>query len=318
MTDSRRHHYISQGYLRGFAGKKGKKHKLWALDFKDKIQFSPSPANIAAKRDYNRVEIEGVDPNVFEKSFAQFEDDAIKEIRKLEKTLQFSGETKNYIINFIAFFYSRTPRLRERFRSFHEDLNQMLLETTLATPERWNSVGEQFKKDRPEDYIDIPYEEILEFVQKKRYTFSLRTEYHIGVELRSIENLVAILAPRNWMLVKATKESGPFITSDDPVFIDYRNPDEVPPFIRNSPGFGAIDTVVQFPVTQNLLLLGEFNGPSGVAGASRATAAQANSATIGKATRQIYAPSGDFLYIDKDLVVRDGRCLLNYIKSDRQ
>ncbi len=68
MSVSRHHHYLSQCYLKGFTQGSSKKSKLTVIDLKEKKRFEIIPRNVGGMRDFNRVEIEGVDPEVVEKN----------------------------------------------------------------------------------------------------------------------------------------------------------------------------------------------------------------------------------------------------------
>jgi hypothetical protein len=107
-------------------------------------------------------------------------------------------------------------------------------------------------------------EHLKKFHQKKAYTIKVSKEYHIYMEFAQIEALLPYLAGRNWLIILATNDSGPFITTDNPVNLTWKNPEKIQPFYRNSPGYGMKDTQVYFPVSKNLALVGEFDGRNGV------------------------------------------------------
>lgn len=67
------HHYVPQFYLRGFSDGVGRKARLFAVDLDEKKSFKPSVRNVGSKRNFNRVELEGVDPNQLEDELAEHE-----------------------------------------------------------------------------------------------------------------------------------------------------------------------------------------------------------------------------------------------------
>ncbi|OKR44764.1 hypothetical protein BH595_17235 [Pseudomonas aeruginosa] len=73
---SRHHHFLSQCYLRGFTKNGSKKSRLIALEPEKRSYFETNPRNVGGIRDFNRIEVEGVDQEVLEKSLSEFESDA--------------------------------------------------------------------------------------------------------------------------------------------------------------------------------------------------------------------------------------------------
>lgn len=69
MTKARKHHYISQCYLKGFAERRDKNAMLQVWEVDTGRSFKTKPVGVGAERDFNRIEIDGVDPNTLEKAF---------------------------------------------------------------------------------------------------------------------------------------------------------------------------------------------------------------------------------------------------------
>jgi len=70
---------------------------------------------------------------------------------------------------------------------------------------------------------------------------------------------------------------------------------------RHSPGFGMPDTEILFPLTQNAVLLGSFEGDEGTVVASAPFQAAVNSKMIALAFEQVYAPKKAFPYVGPNL-----------------
>ncbi len=56
MTEPRKHHFISQCYLKGFTRSGRKDGQLFAINISDGSSFCTKPASVGAKRDFNRIE----------------------------------------------------------------------------------------------------------------------------------------------------------------------------------------------------------------------------------------------------------------------
>jgi len=182
---------------------------------------------------------------------------------------------------------------------------------TLATKERWESQMQQMKDNGQAVNEDLSYEEMLDFYTRGEYQINLAREYHIDLEFSGVDAILPYLHDRKWMVFKATKESGPFITSDNPVSLTWNDPESVPPIYRSSPGHGMAGTQLCFAVSKNTLLLGEFEGRQGAFDASIDFVAMINAQVAINSRRQIYAPRLQFPLWTKDEGVQDGRYLLN-------
>jgi Protein of unknown function (DUF4238) len=68
MAVAKKHHYVPQMYLSGFANAAG---QLYAVNAEERKCFKPTPANIAAERDFNTIE--GVPPDALEKELAKLD-----------------------------------------------------------------------------------------------------------------------------------------------------------------------------------------------------------------------------------------------------
>jgi hypothetical protein len=89
---------------------------------------------------------------------------------------------------------------------------------------------------------------------------------------------------------------------------------KVPPFYRNSPGFGLRDTIVFFPVSQSLALLGMFELDNRLIQASDEMVASYNALTISNCYKQIYAPKLGFKFQGKNDEILEGRSILSNIE----
>jgi hypothetical protein len=85
MPEARQHHVIPQCYLRGFTTK-GKKSQLHVFDVGRCKRFMSSPRNVAGVRDFNRVEMDGVEPDAIEIAFSVPEGRLADALRNFEET----------------------------------------------------------------------------------------------------------------------------------------------------------------------------------------------------------------------------------------
>ncbi len=312
---ARHHHYLSQCYLKGFTKGKAKKSKLTVIDFKERKRFETIPRNVGGIRDFNRIDIEGVDPNAIESALSEFEGQAASALKKLEETLDFSGKTQDLILNLIALIGVRSPERREHIRQFEAEVIERIMGLSLESKERWGAQEAKRKEKDPGYVSNITYEELREFFDSKEYKITLTTEHHIRNEMIMIEAILPCLYGRNWVLVRSTKETGPFVTTDNPVSLTWNEPEKIPPFYRASPGFGMSDTQVYFPVSQDIALIGEFDRENKILEASPMLVAVLNTKMLHNTYKQIYSPKIGFHFLSNNGEILDGIKILSEIND---
>jgi len=310
---ARHHHYLSQCYLKGFTKGCSKKSKITVIDLKEKKRFETVPRNVGGIRDFNRIEVDGVDPNIIETSLAQFEGEAASALRYVEEQLTFEGEARELILNLIAILAIRSPEMREHWRKFQAQIAERIMDLSIATKERWESQIRQMKESGIKVDENVSYEDVKKFHESKQYKIEVAREHHIHMELVGVEAILPYLDSRNWLLIKSTNESGPFITTDNPVNLTWKEPGKIPPFYRNSPGYGMKNTQVYFPISKDLALVGEFDGHVGIIDATKELVAMLNSKLLMFAYKQIYTPKIGFFFLGKTGEILEGTHMLKHI-----
>jgi hypothetical protein len=309
VSISRHHHYLSQCYLKGFTQGCAKKSKLTVIDLKEKKKFETIPRNVGGMRDFNRVEIEGVDPEIIEKSQSKFEGKASTALTNLDNTLDFSGETKNVILELIGMLAIKSPEMRKNLAKPKIETAKMMLAMSLQNEEIWDRHYEQFKADTGNDFsTGSSYEEIKEFLESQKYELTVTQEHNIHMELLGMKNITELLHMRNWILVKVGENTGEFITTDNPVSLTWYYPDKNSQSV--SPGFGLKDTMVYFPVSKKLALVGEFDRQDEIKEANRDLVSILNSKIIANSYRRVFSSKSNFSYVAKGGEVKMGNTLL--------
>ena len=97
--------------------------------------------------------------------------------------------------------------------------------------------------------------------------------------------------------------------------MSWQEPDKVPPFYRQSPGFGLQGTKVYFPVSQDLALLGEFEGREGKIEATENLVAVFNSKMFFNVHKQVYAPKFGLKFYGKDDEILTGNRILRDLNA---
>ena len=307
------HHYLSQCYLRGFTNGGSKKSKLTVFDLQGRRHFETIPRNVGGLRDFNRIDVEGVDPNILEKSLSKFEGAAASALIKLRDGAKFEGEVRVLILNLMALLSVRSPEMREHLRKFQAQILEKVMDLALATKERWESQIGQMKRSGIEVDESVTYEDVKKFHESKEYTIEVAREHHIRMEFAGIEAILPALDARKWLIIRTTSQTGPLITTDRPVNLTWKEPDKIPPFYRDSPGHGMKDTQVYFPISKDAALVGEFDGHEGAIDGTKELVAVLNSKMLIFAYKQIYAPKLNFHFRGKAGEILEGKYLFKHV-----
>lgn len=307
---ARKHHYLSQCYLKGFTDGGGKASKLTVFDRKQKKHFTTTPKNVGAIRDFNRINVDGVDPNILEHSLSLFETKAATALKKLRDGASFDGEIREVTLNLVALLAIRSPRMREHWRKFQAQIAERIMDLVLFSKDRWESQTREMVAAGVEVDETVTYEDLKQFYESKQYTIEVPREHQIHMEFVGIDAVLPTLLARKWLVVRATERTGPFVTSDRPVSLTWNEPDKVPRMYRESPGFGLKGTQVYFPLSSNTALVGEFDGHEGVVDGTKELVAGFNSQMIMFAYTQFYSPKMKFHFLGKNQEILDGKNLL--------
>lgn len=301
MSDSssgaRNHHHVPQCYLKGFAKPRSKEGKLTVFDMKTRKSFQTRPRNVAAVRDYNRVDIPNVDPNFVETQLAIFESDLDRSIRRIVEARSIdNANDRNTVLALVARLFVAGPHFRGVRDKFMSDIADKMMRNIVATPERWHSASEQVARE-VDDFEPLPYETMRDAVMEGRITPRTSREALIEQEMKIWPEIMPYLTERSWLLFVARPDAGDFATSDRPCTLRNSQPDEHMGIYGI--GLGMSRTDVIFPLTRHLALLGRFEGGGGILEADRRLVAAVNVATLMTAERQLYAAE-DFPITDDD------------------
>jgi hypothetical protein len=263
---ARRHHYVPLCYLKAFSVEQKKdKWQVQVFDKKERKTYRTATENVALERDFNTVEAEGLEPDVFEKAAAKFEDELAPALERIiaAQSLQQDADDYAILLNFVTLLALRNPRQRETVRDFHERVAKQIMNVALSTPERW---AHQVKKATVGGFLktdaDASYATMKKFVEDGEFSFAVSNERQISLEASTFDKLLPLIFRRGWVLLKAPRDSGGFITSDHPVCLTTVGGK---PGIAHRPGYGLRNTEVLFSISSKLAMVGAFEIDDGEA-----------------------------------------------------
>jgi len=310
MPTARKHHYLSQCYLKGFAQLEGKNWQTWVLDLKEKRQFRTNIENVAAIRDFNRIDVEGLPPDAIEQAMSSLETRFAETFTEMAKSQSLpTGEGFVVLLNFIALVAARNPQIRNQLESIHDKMGRMAAQFLTADKKRWDNVTAKAKAKGVKLDDAVSFEDIKEFVDSDAYDVKLSTTWRLDLELTAVDAVLQTLPSRKWTIIRTQDETGDFICSDRPVSLRWNSEVKERPLF--GPGFGTLKTILIIPMTHKLALLGTFESGGGSIVANRNQVAAINAATLAMADRQIYSREQHFCYFSENMTVLSEQQLLS-------
>jgi len=293
--------------LRGFSGSDIGDDQVLCVDIHQRRQFITSTQNIAQERDFLRIELEGIAPDALESAMSRFESQLGPVLARLAETgRRPAGEDFVILLNLMALVAVRNPKTRETLKQSQQEVIRQVLSLIVKTPERYEAMKKRYIDSGVDESKAPSYKDVREFVDGKLYQIDVPRTNLIRIELGVMDGLLHALVGRSWRFVRTTQASGPFISGDHPVVLDWTKGGERPAL---SPGYGLSGTTVTFPLSKNCALVGSFDGVDMDAESSRRTVAMINGQTLRGCKQRVFSPSAHFFYADPFGNVVEGRRL---------
>ena len=309
--EKKKHHYISQTYLRGFSAAKAEPFYVASIDLKRKKAIAPSnTAGLGAVRYFNRFDAEGVDPQIIEDSLSEFEGGIRPAIEAIDKTGKFEGEARNTLLNLMAMFSIRIPKSRRMMDGFKEKVLLMMAKTFFTQYDSWEDAKDFIKESGAPISDEESFDYMKDLFERGDCSLKFPREEAICSEFKLLEPQLKRLAERKWSLLRTASPNRGFVTSDAPVVVGWNDPSKVPPFLKNSPGFGVKGTFVYFPLNPNLALFGEYEAEPSCNEVDCAYVSRLNSLLIQDAHDFIYHSGNGFQFMVNGEHILEGSQLL--------
>jgi hypothetical protein len=231
--------------------------RLHVYDRADGRSFPNSPHKAARERDFYSVEVEGESPALAEDAYATLEARFAPTIASVNErgTLPIDPIAMREVLAFVASQATRTPRVREVQAKTYSDAEFLVMQTLADNKTAFMNELRKFKPGITNDEAEAMYAEHCEYVNGDGPRDEVDQTRLVRDALELAGDLEDVLARRWWILGRPHDDDVRFITSDDPVHLQWaaRRP-TVPPMW--SPGFGDGDTTVMVPLNPRLMLIG--------------------------------------------------------------
>jgi hypothetical protein len=253
---ARRHHYLPQAYLATFTSTGLKDGQFCVLDVETGHAFRTSPINVAAQRDFNRVDIEGRSPDAIESTIAPFEGEAVAAISRVIETQKFPNDSDwNLILNLLGLIAVRNPKLRGSFNRAREEVLRRIRDILISDKKIWEHHVKKAREAGEEISDTVTFEDFKRFIEEGKYQYEFHPEVNLRAEFGAFNKVLPLLGQRIWSVLVAPPKGPEFICSDHPVTLVWKGG-------RSGPlGFGLKETEVFFPLGRDVGFYGVFETP---------------------------------------------------------
>lgn len=234
MKLSRRHHYLPQMYLRGFADEA---EQVWVFDRKENKFLHQGILNTAVKKDfYTVVGPDGQKTDAVEQILANIVEAPMKRIieRLGRKNLTWEGEDRAVLALFVALLRTRNPAFDRDQTEFTEQLHRWWSKATHPTLEATEDSLRKYEVKTGQDMTDVSAQEIFEMIRDDHYEIHNPRQNNIKMMLSLALEIAQVVFRLNWEVFAAPKGMS-FLTCDNPFTV------VPPPFFDDSiQGYGIL------------------------------------------------------------------------------
>lgn len=308
---ARNHHYVPQFYLRRFSDPNLQNEQLHVIDKGERRHFVTAPRNVAAVRDFNRINKHGHAMDEIERNLSQVEGRAATVLRSIAEEARLPEEDTDmdYLIVFAAILAANNPQIRDRLTDRDRETSRQMMQSLVASREAYES---RLSDLGIEDQIG--YEAARAFVKSENYTISINDpfNYYLGVVFYGLyEAVLPVFSTMDWSLIIAEEGETDFVCSDLPAVL-FKIMNRIPhlqlPYTITPAGLILPNETVPINhTTESLELTMPLNPRMAVYATTFPTGYQMSPAyinmrTIDASMRHIYCSSLDFKFFDNEVM----------------
>jgi len=149
----RQHHYVPQVLLAGFTLDGTRTGRLHVVDLVRGSTYASTPEGTGAERDYNTIEVEGIDPFLIETELLakQIEGPASNAFARIRGGGLPNEDERDRLLAFIAMQALRTPNRRDAYDAFMTQTFRLMVSVLTESDELF----EAEKSRHPEELGDL-------------------------------------------------------------------------------------------------------------------------------------------------------------------
>ena len=241
MQRTKRHHYVADWYLKGFADPEAEE-KIWVYDRARGGCFQTHTINAAVETDFYLLE-GGLKPSSLEDFFAEIEGYAKLISPRLVDGLPLTSAEREQFTFFLALALTRVPH----FRRFAEEIQKRIEELATDPTAFELAVGDRIS------WLPVSIEEVREYQLSATHRRQRRQNIKL-VTVRQARWCAPIIMQMSWTILRAL-QSEVFVTSDNP-FIYLDSSVSLGEYHGKKAGAGLLQPRVRafFPLDKNTVL----------------------------------------------------------------
>jgi hypothetical protein len=228
-------------------------------DLKERVVERRAPKTVGKVANYYTVlEVEQTADETVEQILSKIESVAAPAVRKLLRAeFDLSGQEREDLLFFMAFFATRVPFFRNTIEQFFGEVGKMVLVMSTAHPEYFERTMREAHKGKTE-FSSEEIEELRQWTMDDRnYTIRAAPSLSLAAMLESaLDTVYPVFGQMRWLILRATG-SERFVTCDSPV--SWVDPTPRPPFYSGH-GLAMRKVEVTFPAGPEVALLGTWEG----------------------------------------------------------
>lgn len=290
MPEARRHHFISQFYLKNFAADR-RRARLFVVDLPGQKTFTASPSNVALENDFHTITTPGQETDAVEKQLSKFEAAVAPALARIIANGSLGGgEDAQLVLFFATLLLVKGPSTRSTINEFVNTLMSKIGKIEASDSKMWEG---KIRRSIAEGTLpeDTDVEELRQLILSGSFTIGLSPEAHLKTEFENAQPLFErYVLTRRWNILKAT--SGQFVTCDRPVVLMWADPMKTDPV-----GLALTNTRILFALSSEIAICGGFELEDGTIEVGVEDVAKINGRIILNAGRQVYARDATFEYL---------------------
>jgi hypothetical protein len=289
MAEARRHHFVSQFYLKNFASNRADP-KLFVVDLPNQESFTTSTINVGLENDFHTISTPGRPADEVEKSIAKLEAQFAPALARVvqKTTILADDEDSVLVLFFLTMLLIKNPGTRAAQNDFVNDLMNQVSKLDAADSEAW---ADKIRRSIEAGVLpkDTNAEEMRRLILSDAFRFGLSVDGHLYMEFANAVPLLPYVTSRGWNVLKA--KAGQFVTCDRPSVLMWKDPQD-----RRPVGLRLRHTRLLLALSPEVAICGGFELANESFEIDEDAVAKVNGRIILNANRHVYARDSSFEY----------------------
>jgi len=295
------HHYVSAFHLSEFTEGRDRTSQIHVHDLETQRRYVAPVNRAGGEGAYNKVDVEGFDPEEVERWFTRIESAAAPVLRGVIDSLRLpAGADLNSLIEYFALLAVNNPSRRQAANDAEERVLNLLAQMMVERPDRFATDQAQFLGDGVPLLGNATIEEVREMMAGGSLTYRMTSSDHLRGISTHLNDMSFLLKERVWQLLIVPPGLPDLICGDHPVVLMWTSERAQELYVPGQrlmpPGYADSQTELTVPLGRRVGMVGTVGGASRRMVASEDIVGEANRRQVRYATRFVYSPGPSFLF----------------------